>query len=67
MFRFIFNFIIPLFRATRQVKSQVREFQDRMNTEGQFRSAATQSSAPGQRPDGSKAKGDYIDFEEVRK
>lgn len=68
IFRLIFNFIIPVFRATRQVKSQVREFQDRMNTEGKFRSAAPQSSTAGQQGASvSKAKGDYIDFEEVRK
>ncbi|HLA53865.1 MAG TPA: DUF4834 family protein [Flavitalea sp.] len=30
LFRFIFNFIVPIFQATRQMRSQVKDFQDKM-------------------------------------
>jgi hypothetical protein len=33
LFRFIFNFVIPIFQATRQMRSQVKNFQDK--TQGQ--------------------------------
>ena len=33
LFRFIFNFIVPLFQATRQMRSQVKDFQNK--TQGQ--------------------------------
>ncbi len=33
LFRFIFNFVVPVFQATRQMRSQVKEFQNK--TQGQ--------------------------------
>jgi len=68
LFSFIFNFLIPVFRATRQMKSQVREFQDRMNTGNPYNSHSPKEGPGQQRPPApdSKKTGDYIDFEEVR-
>jgi len=34
LYNFIFRFIIPLVRVTRQVKRQVRDFQQQVNTNG---------------------------------
>lgn len=63
VYRFVFNFLIPVFSATRQFKRQVREFQTRMGREqeepDQFRSSSR--TEPKERD-----KGDYIEFEEVK-
>jgi hypothetical protein len=69
LFRFIFNFLVPVFRATRQMKQQVNDFKSRMDGQGNYQGASTHassanSSAPAQ-PE-QPAKGDYIDFEEVK-
>lgn len=62
LIRFVFNFVVPVFRATRQMKKQVRDFQNKMQQENQFNSNTQQQSRPAQ-----KAKaGDYIDFEEIK-
>jgi len=34
LFRFIFNFVVPIFQATRQMRSQVKDFQDKMQGQG---------------------------------
>lgn len=58
--RFIFNFVIPVYRATRQMKGQVREFQERMQGQTPPPDFEQQQAKP-------KVKeGDYIDFEEIK-
>jgi hypothetical protein len=61
--RFVFNFLIPVFRTASQMKKQVREFQDRVNTEHQYQNN-TQASQP--KPSPRPKSEDYIDFEEVK-
>lgn len=63
MIRFIFNFVIPVFRATRQMKSQVKDFQSRMQQD-QEQTYQKQSTSQAHKSD--VKKGDYIDFEEVK-
>jgi len=66
-YRFIFNFIIPVVKATRQVKSQMREFQSKMQEQQQAESV--RQSAFVKTPQSSSAsagKEDYIDFEEIK-
>jgi len=58
-YRLIFDFILPIYRTTRQVRRGFRDMQDRMN--GQ---AAEPQSAS--KPKEEKKVGDYIDFEEVK-
>ena len=60
--RFIFNFIIPVYRATRQMKDQVRDFQEKM--QGQQASQENFQATTSKKP--SVKEGDYIDFEEVK-
>jgi hypothetical protein len=78
LYRFVFNFLIPVFRTTKHVRQQFRNMQDTMrnqaNMQGQenhqqqpFTRQNTQSR-PG-KPDTSRsgnAKGDYLDFEEIK-
>jgi len=61
MIRFIFNFVIPVYRATRQMKSQVKDFKDRVQEQEQFRAGSNHQSHTK-----TERKGDYIDFEEVK-
>lgn len=63
--RFVFNFLIPLIRAGRRMKAQMREFQDRMNQQQQFQEHQTQFSTR-EKQDNKTPAGDYIDFEEIK-
>jgi hypothetical protein len=67
-YRFIFGFIIPIYRTTRQVKRQFRDVQERMQE--QYNNANIPEEEPKQyqsKHGGSTSKvGDYIDFEEIK-
>jgi hypothetical protein len=62
--RFIFGFLIPVVRTTRQVRRQFEEARNRMQDQMQdsYPTAAPrqQSASP------TRSQGDYIEFEEVR-
>ena len=60
--RFIVNFIIPVYRATRQMKSQVREFQEKM----QGQQAPQEDFSTTNKPKSAVKEGEYIDFEEIK-
>jgi hypothetical protein len=67
LIRFIFNFVIPVIRAARQMKNQVKDFQDKMGSQ-QFQ-GNVQDEQPTQSPRHHSPKPkseDYIDFEEVK-
>lgn len=62
--RFIFGFLIPVIRTTRQVRRQFEEARNRM--QDQMQDPYTQS-APRQKSAAPAAtQGDYIEFEEIR-
>ena len=64
-YQFIFNFLIPIFKTTQQVKKDVRAMHDRMNEMANTQnSAQPQTKSPGNTS--KEPKGDYIDFEEVK-
>lgn len=67
-YRFIFGFIIPIYRTTRQVKRQFRDVQERMQE--QYNNANIQEEEQRQyqsKPGNPTSKvGDYIDFEEIK-
>lgn len=63
--RFVFNFLIPVIRTTRQFRSQVKQFQQNMQQQNGFQDSSRQTAEA----DTHKAaadKGDYIDFEEIK-
>jgi len=65
-YQFIFNFLIPIFKTTQQVRKNVRAMHDRMNefADTQQNSASPQNNS---RDKSSKEPvGDYIDFEEIK-
>ena len=64
LYKVIFEFIIPVYKTTRQVKKGFREMQDRMQDQ-MHRQQQQQSSSP--KPESSKGHaGDYIEFEELK-
>ena len=74
LYRFIFHFLVPVARATRQVREQFRNMQDpNGGTQSQQRTYTTtfqqpDAPRPGQRPgpSGKAPASDYIDFEEIK-
>ncbi len=81
LYRFVFNFLVPVFRTTKQVRQQFRNMQDQANQGNPFQSSGQPFQSPGQpfgeqymqpKQESSKSsrpgpsKEDYIEFEEVR-
>jgi len=62
-YKIVFDFLIPLFRVSRRMKKQVREFQRRAN--GEFQDHQHDNIA-GKQPPASQKEGEYIDFEEIK-
>ena len=69
VYRFVFGFLVPIFRVSRQMKRQVREFQSHMQQaqQQQYQGHSQQQASAQQRPAPTQKKaGDYIDFEEIK-
>ena len=62
-FKLVFNFIIPVYRTTRQVKRGFREMQERMRQHVDPNVRQPGAAVEEKRPP--QPAGDYIDFEEV--
>lgn len=65
VFKLVVDFIIPVYKTTKQVKQKFRDMREQMN--GQQGPASTNASA--KTPSSTTQKkpaGDYIDFEEVK-
>ena len=64
LYKFLFGFVIPIYRTTREVKRNFRHMQDQMNRQappgapGDYQQTTTTSKK--EKP------GDYIDFEEIK-
>ena len=64
LYKFIFELVIPVSKATSQVKSKMREMQEMQNAQQeQYRQQTAQAQ---QQPEEKKKGGDYIEFEEVK-
>jgi len=65
LYKFIFELVIPVGKATSQVKDKIREMQEQQNAQQQqYRQQTTQAQQPASE---NKVKGgDYIEFEEVK-
>jgi uncharacterized protein YneF (UPF0154 family) len=65
VYKIIFEFIIPVYRTTRQVKKQFREMNERMNEH--MKQQQGEQFATEKEPQRAKEKpGDYIEFEEIK-
>ena len=68
LYRFVFNFLVPVIRTTRHVRQQFRHMHEGMDGRQQ-ESTGWQQPGPGGRERHSSPKGaaeDYIDFEEIK-
>jgi hypothetical protein len=66
LYKFIFDFIIPVYESSKKIKKQFGEMQDKMqNNMNQYQNQQKPApSSPVEKPE--KKEGDYIDFEEVK-
>lgn len=65
LYKLIFNFIIPVSRATKQVKRTMQQMHDAQQQQFRQQQQAQQQNVQDHRPP-STAKEDYIDFEEIK-
>lgn len=63
LYNLVFKFIIPVYRASKKMKQQFREMQEKMQQQqgGQASHAQQPKTNSGPKP-----AGDYIDFEEIK-
>ena len=59
LYRFVFNFIVPVARTTRHVRQQFRNMQEQ---QGGQQARPAEPQRPAQKP----SAGEYIDFEEIK-
>ena len=68
-YRFVFHFLLPVYRASKRMQQQFRGMQDQMNQQmgGQHTQPQQQGTKATGNPNAQKSSSkDYIDFEEVR-
>jgi len=66
LYKLVFDFIVPIYQSTKQVRRQMGDIQDRMRQQYQEQQQAQQET---QRPQASAKKTDkrdYLDFEEIK-
>ena len=62
LYKLIFNFIIPVYRTTRQMKAKMQDMQEHIQKQQQ-QQATSQAKEPSRK---SVPADDYIEFEEVK-
>ncbi len=69
LYKLIFDFIIPIYRTTKQVKRQFGEMnakmQEQMNSDS-YRNNQQQNQQPPKAKQETAKKEDYIDYEEIK-
>ena len=63
LYKVIFDFIIPIYRTTKQMKGKVQEMQDKMNQQANQYNRPPQTTATTATP---KSNEDYIEYEEIK-
>lgn len=63
LYKFIFEFIIPVYNSTQKIRKQFGEMQTKMQQD--MNAANTKNATPQQEPK-VKREGDYIEFEEIK-
>lgn len=66
LIRFVFNFLIPVIRASMQMRQQMKAFQDKMNQQNQFTNEESRQYNGSPKQQNKSKTSDYIDFEEVK-
>ena len=66
VYRFVFNFLIPVSQAGKQMKDQFRNVHEHMEQQANAARQQQAAAQPKPAPKASETAGDYIDFEEVK-
>ena len=66
VYKLIFDFIIPVYQTTKQVKQKVGEMQNKMNEHMKQQQQGSQFNAAAKEPQQKPGKEDYIEYEEVK-
>lgn len=65
LYKFIFDFIIPIYESSKKIKKQFGEMQNKMQSDlRNYQNTPKPAEPVAPQP---KKEGDYIDFEEVKK
>jgi hypothetical protein len=65
LYKLIFDFIIPVYKTTKQVKTKMNDIHAHMQGQQRASTSPTQPTEPVRKPT-TIAKDDYIDYEEVK-
>jgi hypothetical protein len=63
-YKFIFNFIIPVYKTTQKLKKGFRDIHGQMQDQMKQQQAPRQATS--QKPEPKAKAGEYIDFEDVK-
>ena len=64
LYKFIFNFIIPIYQSTKKIKKQFGEMQSKMQDNMNTYQNQQRPVQPEPEP---RVEGDYIEYEEIKK
>jgi len=66
-YKLIFEFIIPVYRTTKQMKQKMADLHQKMESQQRQNAASPESTGPTSSKTANKTvAGDYIDYEEVK-
>ena len=66
VYKLIFDFIIPVYQATKQVKQKVGEMQSKMNEHMKQQQQGSQFNTAPKEAQHKPGKEDYIEYEEIK-
>jgi hypothetical protein len=66
LYNFVFRFIIPVYKTTRQMKQKFREMQTQMQDQAKQQEGFTAKTPSPEKATSKKPQEDYIDFEEIK-
>ena len=64
LYKLVFDFIIPIYRTTKQMSGKVREMQEKMNQQQQQPESFQDTTRP--QASAKRSSDDYIDYEEIK-
>jgi len=69
LYKFVFDFIVPVYQSTKHVRRQMGDIQEHLRRQYQQQEQAQRQAAQSQQPHAAPQKvekGDYLDFEEIK-
>lgn len=66
LYKLIFDFIVPVYQSTKQVRRQMGDIQDRMRQQFEQQQQAAEPQRPQATATKKADKNDYLDFEEIK-